>query len=165
MLRSAALGAWFLGCTKPRSTHWLCEPQGQLQPLQRIGSLASSAHSLRPRASEISDIGFTSVCLPPQQLLSLTTAYIGTVFAAFNLLFIPVVYFLYPETANRTLEDIDEYFDVDSGHTTIIPFGDKATKSTARPQEALDAEVRRVTVADKKVAAHKSSVVHVEHVE
>ncbi|TVY32146.1 Sugar transporter [Lachnellula subtilissima] len=87
------------------------------------------------------------------------------IFAAFNLLFIPVVYFLYPETANRTLEDIDEYFDVDSSHPTIIPFGDKATKSTARPQEALDAEVRRVTVADKKGAAQKSSVVHIEQVD
>jgi len=54
---------------------------------------------------------------------------------------------------------------VDSGHTTIIPFSDKATKSTARPQEALDAEVRRVTVADKKVAAQKSSVFHIEQVD
>jgi Sugar (and other) transporter len=95
----------------------------------------------------------------------LTNAYSCTVFAAFNLLFIPVVYFLYPETANRTLEDIDEYFDVDSGHTTIIPFGDKATKSTARPQEAIDAEIRRVTVADKKVTAQKSSAVHVEQMD
>jgi hypothetical protein len=76
-----------------------------------------------------------------------------------------VVYFLYPETSNRTLEDIDEYFDVDSGHTTIIPIGDKITKSTARPQEAIDAEIRRVTVADKKVAAQKGSAVHVEHVD
>lgn len=87
------------------------------------------------------------------------------IFAAFNLLFIPVVYFLYPETANRSLEDIDQYFDVDSGHTTIIPLGDKATKSTARPQEAIDGELRRVTVADKKAIAQKSIAVHVEHVD
>ncbi|TVY81654.1 Sugar transporter STL1 [Lachnellula suecica] len=87
------------------------------------------------------------------------------IFAAFNLLFVPVVYFLYPETSNRTLEDIDEYFDIDSGHPTIIAIGDKVTKSTARPQEAIDAEIRRVTVADKKVAAQKGSAVHVEHVD
>ncbi|KAF4627587.1 hypothetical protein G7Y89_g10564 [Cudoniella acicularis] len=88
-----------------------------------------------------------------------------TIFASFNLLFLPVVYFLYPETSNRTLEDIDEYFDIDSGHTTIISIGDKATKSTARPQEAIDAELRRVTVADKKVEAQKSAVTHVEEID
>jgi hypothetical protein len=71
---------------------------------------------------------------------------------------------LYPETANRTLEDLDEYFDVDSGHPTIIPIGDKTTKSTARPQEAIDAEIRRVTAADKKVEAQKTHVMHVENV-
>jgi hypothetical protein len=71
---------------------------------------------------------------------------------------------LYPETANRTLEDLDEYFDVDSGHHTIIAIGDKATKSTSRPQEAIDAEIRRVTAADKKVEAQKTHVMHVENV-
>ncbi|KAN0095645.1 general substrate transporter [Hyaloscypha variabilis] len=86
------------------------------------------------------------------------------IFAAFNLLFVPVVYFLYPETANRTLEDLDEYFDVDSGHTTIIPIGDKASKSTARPQEAIDAEIRRVTAADKKVEAQKGHITHIEDI-
>jgi hypothetical protein len=77
-----------------------------------------------------------------------------------------VVYFLYPETANRTLEDLDEYFDVDSGHTTIIPFSDKIAKSTARPQEAIDAERRRITeVTERKIASGKGHDVHVEHEE
>ncbi|KUJ10838.1 general substrate transporter [Mollisia scopiformis] len=86
------------------------------------------------------------------------------IFAAFNLLFVPIVYSLYPETSNRTLEDIDEYFDVDSGHTTIIPIGDKATKSTARPQEAIDAEVRRVETATTLVGKKTDdpTSVHVE---
>ena len=77
-------------------------------------------------------------------------------------MFIPVVYFLYPETSNRTLEDIDEYFDINSGHKTIIPISDKVAKSTARPQEAIDAELRRVTAADKKVETAKT---HTEHLE
>jgi hypothetical protein len=73
------------------------------------------------------------------------------------------VYFLYPETSNRTLEDIDEYFDEDSGHKLIIPFGDKATKSTARPTEALEAQMRRVAVAEGKQDGLKGDAT--EHVE
>jgi hypothetical protein len=46
----------------------------------------------------------------------------------------------------------------------IIPFGDKIAKSTARPQEAVDAERRRVAVADKTLEALKSNAHHVEEV-
>jgi hypothetical protein len=61
------------------------------------------------------------------------------------------------------LEDIDEYFDVDSGHKLIIPFGDKAAKSTTRPSEALEAEMRRIAVADGKHNVLKGGAT--EHVE
>jgi hypothetical protein len=87
------------------------------------------------------------------------------VFACFNLAFIAVVYFLYPETANRTLEDLDAYFDRDSGHKTIIPFGDKSSKSTARPLEAIEAEARRVAASGKQIEANKVSATHVEDIE
>ena len=76
-----------------------------------------------------------------------------------------VVYFLYPETANRTLEDLDAYFDRDSGHGIIIPINAKAAKSTRRPQEAIDAENARVAMAenvDSKAQA-KLSVEHEEN--
>ncbi len=75
-----------------------------------------------------------------------------------------MVYFLYPETSNRTLEDIDEYFDLDSGHRSIIPIGDKTAKSTARPQEAIDAEVRRVTTSSVQFGKKLGdpTTVHVE---
>jgi hypothetical protein len=87
-----------------------------------------------------------------------------SVFACFNLIFVAVVYFLYPETANRTLEDLDAYFDRDSGHKTIIPIGDKVAKQTARPLEAVEAEARRV--ADGKTTdLHKATAVHVEDLE
>ncbi|RDW69809.1 hypothetical protein BP6252_08829 [Coleophoma cylindrospora] len=87
------------------------------------------------------------------------------IFAAFNLLFVPVVYFLYPETANRTLEDLDQYFDIDSNHKTIIPIGDKVAKSTARPQEAIEAELRRVTTSGKSDDKWKDTGAEVEEVE
>ena len=32
------------------------------------------------------------------------------IWTTFNGSFVPLVYFLYPETAGRTLEDIDQYF-------------------------------------------------------
>lgn len=72
----------------------------------------------------------------------------------------------YPETANRTLEDLDAYFDRDSGHKTIIAIGDKVAKQHRRPQEAIDAERRRIEMADdSKVLAAKMDVAsHVEEV-
>lgn len=86
------------------------------------------------------------------------------VFAVFNLAFIFVVYFLYPETANRTLEDLDAYFDIDSGHGIIIPIGDKVTKSAKRPQEAIDAEASRVAMAENADSKAKLAA-EVEHEE
>lgn len=76
-----------------------------------------------------------------------------------------VVYFLYPETANRTLEDLDAYFDRDSGHGIIIPISDKVAKSTKRPQEAIDAENARVVMAETADAKtqFKLSVQHEEN--
>ncbi|RJE19908.1 sugar transporter [Aspergillus sclerotialis] len=86
------------------------------------------------------------------------------IFASFNLAFIIIVYFLYPETANRTLEDLDAYFDLDSGHPTIIRIGDKEAKQTARPIEAIEAEARRIEASDgiKKMGP---TATHVEDVD
>lgn len=81
-----------------------------------------------------------------------------------NLVFAPVVYFLYPETANRTLEDLDDYFDRDSGHKTIIPISDKVAKQHQRPQEAIEAERRRIEMATEAefIDKQKGSVSFVE---
>jgi hypothetical protein len=89
------------------------------------------------------------------------------VFAVFNLAFIPIVYFLYPETANRTLEDLDDYFDKSSPHRTIIRIGDKVAKQHHRPAEAIEAERRRVESANfaTKDDAVKGGKQYVEHVE
>lgn len=87
-----------------------------------------------------------------------------TVFAVLNIVFVPLVYFCYPETANRTLEDLDDYFDRDSGHKAIIPIGDKVAKQHRRPQEAIDAERRRIEMATEAGALDKKtgSVSYVE---
>jgi len=88
-------------------------------------------------------------------------------FAVFNLAFIPIVYFLYPETANRTLEDLDDYFDKSSPHRTIIRVGDKVAKQHHRPAEAIEAERRRVESANfsAKDDTTKGGKQFVEHVE
>jgi hypothetical protein len=83
-----------------------------------------------------------------------------------NCAFVPVVYFLYPETANRTLEDLDDYFDRDSGHKTIIPISDKVAKQHQRPQEAIDAERRRIemTTESDVIKRKLSETQYVEHI-
>lgn len=71
---------------------------------------------------------------------------------------------MYPESANRSLEDLNAYFDRDSGHSTIIPFGDKIAKSTARPLEAIEAEARRIASSGKQIGTIEASATHVEEV-
>ncbi|KAJ5613291.1 hypothetical protein N7510_006485 [Penicillium lagena] len=86
------------------------------------------------------------------------------IFAVFNIAFIPVVYFLYPETAYRTLEDLDVYFDRDSPHATIIPINDKVAKQCKRPLEAIEAEANRVA-ATKAIDFKTGTSEHVEDVD
>jgi hypothetical protein len=59
------------------------------------------------------------------------------VFVISNLVFIPLAYFLYPKTVNRTLEDLD-YFDKASSHSTIVRIGDKVAKQCNRSGEEED---------------------------
>jgi hypothetical protein len=76
------------------------------------------------------------------------------------------VYFLYPETAGRTLEDLNAYFDKDSGNTWYIPIGDKVAKSRMRPQTAIDAEQARIfTASEGKTIEHGKGTSHVEQVD
>ncbi|GAB7355841.1 hypothetical protein MBLNU459_g6503t1 [Dothideomycetes sp. NU459] len=60
-----------------------------------------------------------------------------------NFAFVPIVYFLYPETAGRTLEDVDAYFR--DNHNIIVAF-DKEATSSKRPLayvEHEETEIRR----------------------
>jgi hypothetical protein len=66
---------------------------------------------------------------------------------------------------NRTLEDLDAYFDIDSGHKTIIAIDDKIAKSSTRPLEAIEAEESRIANAaagGKDIDGGKSSATHIE---
>ena len=53
--------------------------------------------------------------------------------------FIPITYFLYPETANRTLEDIDRFFETKPG---ILIHRNKLAAQLHRPVEFIEADAR-----------------------
>lgn len=69
------------------------------------------------------------------------------------------------KTTNRTLEDLDDYFDRDSGNPTFIKISNKMAKSKDRPVEAVEAERMRVAAAaewDSKMKIDDTA--HVEEV-
>jgi MFS family permease len=54
-------------------------------------------------------------------------------------MFIPVTYFFYPETANRTLEDIDRFFEMKPG---ILVHRNKLATQLQRPDVYIEADER-----------------------
>lgn len=65
------------------------------------------------------------------------------IWTVFNFAFLPIIYFLYPETANRSLEDMDRYF---TENPTLLVFRDKDATSKRRPlryAEDFENAVRR----------------------
>ena len=69
--------------------------------------------------------------------------------------FIPTTYFFYPETANRTLEDIDRFF---ATHPPIIVApGNKLATQLHRPAEYIE--------ADDRIAKNEKEKATGEHLE
>ncbi|KAH6903866.1 hexose carrier protein [Coprinopsis sp. MPI-PUGE-AT-0042] len=56
----------------------------------------------------------------------------------FNAAFIPIIWLLYPETANRHLEDIDRLYRENSGLTIVVK--NKEAIQVERPQRFIDAD-------------------------
>ncbi|KAH0348253.1 general substrate transporter, partial [Aureobasidium melanogenum] len=59
------------------------------------------------------------------------------IFTIFNAVCIPIIYCLYPETANRTLEDLDLYYRDDP---SLIVTKDKDATSSQRPMKYIEQE-------------------------
>lgn len=53
----------------------------------------------------------------------------------------PAVYFFYPETAGRTLEDLDRYF---AGDAPLLVFRDKEVIASKRPERFLQSEKEEI---------------------
>ncbi|KAF4303379.1 Sugar/inositol transporter [Botryosphaeria dothidea] len=65
------------------------------------------------------------------------------VWTVFNAVFLPVIYFFYPETANRSLEDLDAYY---RSNPSLIVTKDPDAISSKRPiklEQEEDAEIRK----------------------
>jgi len=60
---------------------------------------------------------------------------------AFNTVFVPLIWLLYPETANRHLEDIDQLYRDNQGLVWVLK--NKEAYQTERPQRFIDAEHKR----------------------
>ncbi|OJD35309.1 sugar transporter stl1 [Diplodia corticola] len=72
-------------------------------------------------------------------------------FACFLYSYFPVVWALYPETTQRTLEDMDEIFKRNPG---IFVFGNKDLTQRARPRVLVEAEIARVQRAAEENYEH-----------
>lgn len=71
--------------------------------------------------------------------------------------FIPIVYFFYPETANRSLEDIDRFFE---NKPPIFVHRDKMAVQLARPHIYQDEDDTIAGVTEAKIQG--SSTTHIE---
>lgn len=68
------------------------------------------------------------------------------------------MYFFYPETAGRTLEDVDRFFDTNKN---ILIFTDKDAKSNKRPaayEENEQEEMRRNSSVSPQMARRRTSL-------
>ncbi|KAI1377746.1 general substrate transporter [Hypoxylon crocopeplum] len=74
-------------------------------------------------------------------------------FAGFCWSYLPTVFLFYPETSNRTLEDMDEIF---RDHGGILVFRDKVLTQRSRPREFEEAEQRRMTEASASAQESQS---------
>ncbi|KAF4951890.1 hypothetical protein FSARC_12783 [Fusarium sarcochroum] len=87
------------------------------------------------------------------------------VFTVFNAAFMPVIYFLYPETANRTLEDLDEYY---RNNPSLVVTQDPDAICSNRPLKYVEKEkthLRRAARASQDLSRDKGRVVSNEHIE
>jgi len=77
--------------------------------------------------------------------------------------FIPITYFFYPETANRTLEDIDRYFEQ---HPPLLIHRDKLATQLQRPAIFIEEDERIARLQEESEKEERtSSVAMDEHVE
>jgi len=73
------------------------------------------------------------------------------IWTIFNASFVPIVYLFYPETADRTLEDIDRLF---RENENIFVFKDKDAISSKRPLAYVEHEQREMRRNSSVVGAN-----------
>lgn len=73
------------------------------------------------------------------------------IWTVFNFSFVPIVYYLYPETAGRSLEDIDRFF---MSNQSIFVHNDPDAKSSRRPERYIVQEREEVNRISHNVPAN-----------
>jgi hypothetical protein len=145
--------------TRPRSTQWQCAQRALLWALPRIGSSISwvkhhstvikraklTAPASRrdhpsgnrlPALALLHHLGRFQLLFHPNWFESLPTT---PTYTQTNTL--PLVYFLYPETAGRSLEDIDRFF---HGEAPLLVFRDKEAIASRRPEKYVQMEQEEI---------------------
>ncbi|KAF9877964.1 putative glycerol proton symporter of the plasma subject to glucose-induced inactivation protein [Colletotrichum karsti] len=82
------------------------------------------------------------------------------IFAVICWAYFPMVFFLYPETSNRTLEDMDQIF---IRNPSPLVFGKAELTQRKRPQAFIDAEQTRIADAENTEIGKEVSVATVQH--
>ncbi|KAI4183355.1 MAG: hypothetical protein LQ346_006356 [Caloplaca aetnensis] len=77
------------------------------------------------------------------------------IWTVFNAAFVPIVYLFYPETAGRSLEDIDRFFREDA---KILVFRDKDAISEKRPQKYIEHEQNEVRRNSSVISANPEAL-------
>lgn len=80
------------------------------------------------------------------------------IFAVLNASFVPIVYFFFPETKGRSLEEIDEIFWLSNGFDVVKIARTHKSSSAARPDEESDS-VERGTMTGWKATVHQKKQV------
>ncbi|KAE8422887.1 hypothetical protein BDV36DRAFT_279697 [Aspergillus pseudocaelatus] len=83
------------------------------------------------------------------------------VWTVFNAAFLPAIYFVYPETANRTLEDIDAHY---RSNPSLIVIKDPDAISAKPPLKYIEHEDHKMKMIGE-VRTKKAGGLMVEHVE
>ncbi|KAL8700104.1 MAG: hypothetical protein Q9201_005633 [Fulgogasparrea decipioides] len=77
------------------------------------------------------------------------------IWTVFNASFVPIVYFFYPETADRTLEDIDRFFREDA---KVLVFRDRDAVSEKRPAKYIEHEQTEIRRNSSVVSANPEAM-------
>lgn len=124
---------WLCVSTSPQNSKHHQEPSTNI-PHELRDRPSQSARNRKPRLQVLDHLGEYKLdfCLL-LQFACLTNAVFAQAVICFS--FIPITYLFYPETANRTLEDIDRFFET---NPPIIICGNKLATQLSRPQIYAD---------------------------
>ncbi|KPM39002.1 hypothetical protein AK830_g7562 [Neonectria ditissima] len=116
--------------------------QGDTKTLRRLLLGANTQLMQQFGGRNIMITNFVIAQITPSGIQSLRWKF-WIIWTVFNAVFLPVTYFLHPETSNRHLEDMDMYY---RSNPSVIVTKDVDAVCTARPLKCIeneDAELRR----------------------